>query len=60
MDETGDSPLCRMCGTRNETISYMYILVSECGKLAQKVYKQRHDSVERFVHLAALLEDRIQ
>ena len=36
-----------MCGTRNETISH---LVSECGKPAQKEYKQRHDGVGRCVH----------
>ena len=36
-----------MCGTRNETISH---IVSECGKLAQKEYKRRHDSVGRYVH----------
>ena len=29
------------------TISH---IVSECGKLAQKEYKQRHDSVGRYVH----------
>ena len=40
-------PLCRMCGTRNETISY---IARECGKLAQKECKQRHDSIERYVH----------
>ena len=28
--------------------------VSECGKLAQKEYKLRHDSVERLSTLAAL------
>ena len=36
-----------MCGTRNETISH---IKSECGKLAQKEYKRRHDSVGRHVH----------
>ena len=33
-----------MCGARNETI------LSECGKLAQKEYKQRHDSIGRYIH----------
>ena len=47
IDKTSESPLCRMFGTRNETISHK---VSECGKLAQKVYKRRHDSVGRYVH----------
>ena len=36
-----------MFGTRNETISH---IVSECGKLAQKEYKRRHDSVGRYVY----------
>ena len=47
IDKTAESPLCRMCSTRNETISYTVI---ECGKLAQKEYKRRHDSVRRYVH----------
>ena len=38
IEKTAESPLCRMCGTRNETISH---IVSECGKLAQKEYKAR-------------------
>ena len=41
------SPLCRMCGTRNEAIS---CIASECGRLAQKKYKQRHYSVGRHIH----------
>ena len=36
-----------MCGTRNETISH---IVRDCGKLAQKEYKQRHNSVGKYVH----------
>ena len=47
IDKTAESPLCRMCGTRNETISH---IVSEYDKLAQKEYKRRHDSVGRYVH----------
>ena len=47
IDKTNESPLCRMCGTRNETISH---IVSECGKLAQKEYKTEDDSVGRYVH----------
>ena len=38
------SPFCRICSTRNETISH---IVSKCGKLAQKEYKRRHDNVGR-------------
>ena len=47
IDNVGESPFCGMCGTRNETISDV---VSECGKLAQKEYQWRHDSVGRYVH----------
>ena len=36
-----------MCGTRNENMSHIVI---ECGKLAQKDYKRKHDSVGRYVH----------
>ena len=36
-----------MHGTGNETISHT---VSECGKLAQKEYKRRHDSVKGYVY----------
>ena len=47
INKTGKSPLCRMYGTRNETISH---IVSECDKLSQKEYKRNHDSVGRYVH----------
>ena len=47
INKSAASPLCRMCGKRNETISH---IVSECGKLAQKEYKWRHDSVGRYVY----------
>ena len=47
INKSGNSTLCRICCTRNETISH---IVSECGKLAQKNYKLRHDSVGRYVH----------
>ena len=36
IDKTIDSPLCRMCGDRGESV---YHLVSECSKLAQREYK---------------------
>ena len=36
-----------MCGTRNETISH---ILSECGKLTQKEYKPRPDSIGKYVH----------
>ena len=40
IDKTVDSPLCRMCGERGESI---YHLISESEKLAQREYKRRHD-----------------
>ena len=36
IDKNAESPLWRLCGERGETISH---LVSECGKVAQKAYK---------------------
>ena len=47
IDKTAQSLLCRMCGIRNVTISHIQ---SECGKLAQKEYKRRHDSAGSYVH----------
>ena len=47
IDKTIDSPLCRMCGERGESI---YHLISECGKLAQREYKRRDVDVARYVH----------
>ena len=40
IDKTVGSPLCRMCGQKGETITYV---VSECSKLDQGKYKGRHD-----------------
>ena len=47
IDKTNDSPMCRMCGERNETVSH---IISECSKLAQKEYKRRHDNVGKYIH----------
>ena len=47
IDKTIDSPLCRMCGERGESV---YHLVGECSKLAQREYKRRHDDVARYIH----------
>ena len=45
IDRTAESPLCRMCGSKGETVAHV---VSECGKLAQTEYKGRHDNVARY------------
>ena len=46
-DKGSESPMCRMCGEKAETISH---LISECSKLAQREYKKRHDNVAPYVH----------
>ena len=47
IDHTAKSPLCRMCGSKGETVAHV---VSECSKLVQKEYKGRHDNVARYIH----------
>ena len=41
------SPLCIMCGVKDETVGH---LLCECSKMEQKQYKHRHDNVARIVH----------
>ena len=47
IDKTGSSPLCRLCGEKNETVTHLV-----CGRkvLAQKEYKKRHDNIASIVH----------
>ena len=47
IDKVKDSPLCRLCGKRGETVQH---IISECEKLAQREYKRRHDKVAKKVH----------
>ena len=48
IDKQDVSPMCRMCGKREETIAHV---VAECEKLAQNQYKNwRHDRVGRIIH----------
>ena len=47
IDNTAESPLCRLCGEKGETVSH---IVSECKMLAQREYKRRHDTIARKVH----------
>ena len=47
IDKTSESPLRRLCGIKRESISHF---ISECSKLAQKQYKERHDSVAQNIH----------
>ena len=46
VDKSSDSPLCRMCCKRSESIQY---IVAECEKLALRDYKRRHDNVAKKV-----------
>ena len=39
-----DSPLCRLCGQKGETINYK---ISGCKCLARQEYKGRHDNIAR-------------
>ena len=47
IDKTGSSPLCILCGEKNETVRQ---LVCGCKVLAQKEYKRRHGNIARIVH----------
>ena len=47
IDKQNVSPLCRMCGLKEETVSH---IICECSKLAQIEYKRRHDNVARIIH----------
>ena len=46
IDKSLESPLCRMCGQKGETVNH----ISECMCLAQKEYKRRHDNIARLIH----------
>ena len=47
IDHQAGSPLCRLCGEKEETVDH---LVSSCGKIAQTDYKGRHDRVAASLH----------
>ena len=48
IDKQNVSPMCRLCGEREETISHV---VAECKMLAQKQYRLwRHDRVAVVIH----------
>ena len=47
IDKTGETPLCRVCKEKPETVRH---IVSACPKLAQKEYKKRHDKVALRIH----------
>ena len=47
IDKTAESPLCRMCREKGETVQH---LICECSKLAQREYKRRHDNIAKLIH----------
>ena len=47
IDKTVESPLCKVCGEKGESVNH---IVCECKKLALREYKQRHDNVAKAVH----------
>ena len=48
IDKQDVSPVCRMCGKREESIAHV---VAECEKFAQNQYKNwRHDRVGKVIH----------
>ena len=48
IDKENVSPLCRLCGEREETVAHV---VSECKVLAQNQYKKwRHDTICQIIH----------
>ena len=47
IDKTQQNSKCRLCGNRDETINH---IISDCSKLAQREYKERHDWVGKVIH----------
>ena len=44
IDKTVESPLCRLCGEKDESVNH---IVCEYKKLAQREYKQGHDNIAK-------------
>ena len=58
IDKEDVSPMCRLCGEREETISHE---TAECKKLAQKQYKMwKHDKVGQAIHWKLCRKFRLQ
>lgn len=47
IDKQQGSPMCRLCGSKEETVDH---LISSCSKIAQTDYKSRHDKVAANLH----------
>ena len=57
IDKTGESPMCRMCGKKGESVQH---ITSGCEKLAQKEYKRRHDNVAKKLHSDICKKNRLE
>ena len=47
IDETSESPLCRLCEKKGESVQH---ISSGCEKLTQKEYKRQYDNVAKKVY----------
>ena len=47
IDKTSDTPLCRLCNEKTESITH---IVSTCSILAKSQYRKCHDKVGTYVH----------
>ena len=47
IDKTSDTPLCRLCNEKTESITH---IVSACSILAKRQYRKRHDKVGTYAH----------
>ena len=47
IDKTNDTPLCRLCNEKTESITH---IVSACSILAKSQYRKRHGKVGTYVH----------
>jgi hypothetical protein len=45
--KTNESPKCRLCKDKDETVNH---IIGECRTLAEKAYKKRHDKVATTLH----------
>ena len=45
--KTSDTPLCRLCNEKTESMTH---IVSACSILAKSQYRKRHDKVGTYVH----------
>ena len=57
IDKTSESPLCRLCGKKCESVQH---LVSGCEKWAQKEHKRRHRNIAKKVHWDLCKKDGLE